>query len=199
MSRLAVAALVLAVIPVCPPVNLAGVFTGLVAVRRIRAAPDRIGGRRVAWAAVLAGWLSSIAWSVALWWAGAAVQSQLQESMVAAIEATIIDGAARPESIRSMHWAAGSEPDAEQIVATATESAERYGRLERVSITSLASGGTMAQPTYTTALTLFFEGRDQRVGSAQFHTVPGTMRVRLARLTILDADAGNIVIGEPGP
>jgi hypothetical protein len=199
MSRLAIAALVLAVVPLCPPANLAGAFAGALAGRRIRMAPQRLRGRGMARAAVLAGWLSCFAWSCTWWWVAEAARGRLQGSMELAVRETIAHGVDRPESVRTRHWASAVAPPAGALRDLSAAAAERYGALERVTVTSMSDAGTMTQPTFMAAFTLHFAQRTQRLGSARFEAAPGTIQMRLTRLVVSDPELGDLVLGEERP
>lgn len=187
----------LAVTPLCPPLNLAGALLGLVAARRIRAAPHALGGARIARAAIITGWVASILWSGGWLWAMSMVQDQLRDSMVETARATIADGVARPRMVRTTHWAdAAGAPDAAELQAFATQVSQRYGGLDRVSVTTFASDGGVPRPVYTAALVLHFSGREQRIASAEYVVAPREVRVLLRRLSIADPDLGPLTVGD---
>jgi hypothetical protein len=200
-SSLAVASVVVALLPGCPPANLAGVVMGTIAMRRIRQAPHRLRGRRLARTAMIGGWLSTMLWCGGWWWASAAVQGWMAESMTRSIESTLRESAERPQSVHDLWSREGEHPTVEELRAFGETVRTRYGRLDSITVSALNAEGTVSRPVYTVALVLHFDGRRRLIGSAEFRSTPGTLQVRLRRLVVADPDLGDLVLdgGSPPP
>jgi hypothetical protein len=204
MSRLAIVAMVLAVVPCCPLTGLLGSLLGLHALRRIRLAGGALGGRRLALAAVIVGAATAVVWA-GLGEHVARLQEEAQtEALVAQIESAVrpidpddADAAARAEAAWST--TGDGRPSDEERAAFRAAVAERYGRLERVSIVSLTQTASLAAPTAECAFSLHFRDRGMILGAARFE---GEVRFpllvpifRLTGLSIEDPEAGDLVIG----
>lgn len=152
-SALALAALILALIPCCPPVGLIGAFLGIVALRRIRRSGNALRGERIALAAILIGCAGSIL-SSGLMHAFAQRQAELQAEEASRIIGGLLDPEAPLTAIR---WTSGVAPHAGDIQAARRRVHERFGAFRRFRTVSSDATGSWLRPTLTIAGTLEFD------------------------------------------
>ncbi len=195
LSALAVTALVIAVLPGCPPVNLLGLVLGVLALRRIRNASGRLGGRRIAQLAVGLGWLSSMLWAAGWWWVGDTTRDALEQSMTEQVERLLVIESDRQAEEQVARWSgpAAVAPSPQEVRAFAESVRARYGPLRRLSVTSMTTDGSFSDPTYVIAMIAFFEG-GQHAASGRFRLQVGTLQTRLQRLIVMDPDGGDLMI-----
>jgi hypothetical protein len=199
-SALAIAALVLSVIPCCPMVNLAGAMIGVAALRRIDSAPAQLGGRRLAIVAIAAGLGLSIFLGGA--WIAFAVQYQdrVDRDMVTTVETFVRSAADGDVAQARAMWSRvpSAAIDDAAVFAFGQEVKDRYGALERISIASTTSVGSVLSMRIDAACVFSFES-STRTGSAGFQVISSASgfwpTVRLVSLRIDDADRGNIIVG----
>jgi hypothetical protein len=205
-SRLAIVALVVALVPCCPMSSLLGAFLGLVALRRIRlseAGPGpRLGGTRIALAAIVAGAASAVVWSSVLDRFVRGQESQQRDAILARV-AEVVDGAQTGDAATARAvWATddANRPSPEEIEDFGRAATERYGRFERFAIISAARSGSMLAPEVEVAGMFHFE-RESPLGSVRFvmRFTPGSLvpLFVLQRLTIEDQEHGGLELGAP--
>jgi hypothetical protein len=196
-SPLAIAALVLALVPCCPPVSLLGAILGLVALRRIQLANGPPANRRLAIAAVLIGIGVSLFSGFLMNTAARSIDHRTTQMMVEHVEQAIREAAEGREHDALQRWSSAAQ---EQITAedlrefgTATQS--RHGRLQRFSITSQSRSGTLLQQRFDVAGLFIFERR-KRTGAASFEVRPSRRgllpEIRMESLLIEDREHGNL-------
>jgi hypothetical protein len=203
MSRLAVVALVLAVLP-CPPVMLIGGTLGLIALRRIQASHGALGGRRIALAAALTGAALTLISTALYTWFVSAVTNDFQAIMTRHTEEAVRHAAAGQSQLVVQRWskdaAASIEPA--EIEAFGGEAAQRYGALERFDVTSMypRKSRTWLGGGFDIAGIFRFENAE-RTGAASFEYQPGfgspTPLFRILSLRIDDAEQGDLQLPTP--
>ena len=122
-----------------------------------------------------------------------AVQRGFERTMVELVEGVIRDDPGEREKVRAgfLQGRTVDPPTTESVIAFATEVERRYGSLERVTITSMSSDGGFTNPVYSTAMVLYFRDDKQRA-SARFVMPMGTLKLRLTRIVVVDAQLGDV-------
>jgi len=120
VAPLAIAALLVSLIPLCPPLNMVGVVLGLFALRQVSRAGGSLRGRGAANTAILVGLVvgaaSWWAWSDTLRWMDQAIGAQT--AVVSdAFFTEIVKPDAASSTILSDLWSGGTPPDAEALSA----------------------------------------------------------------------------------
>jgi len=196
LSKLAVAALILALLPLCPPVNLLGAIMGLLAHRRILVAQGRLRGMGLARAAIVAGITLSLLASILLGRLLEAYRTQFEGEMVSTIEqvieASIED---RPAEVSARWTAAGSPvPSLDEIERFGGELARRYGRARRVSIVAFTQTGILA-PEVQAAVIFHFDTAELN-GSVELELVMGQLQLtpsfRIRSILVADPERGDL-------
>ena len=200
-SALAVIALVLAVLPLCVPLNLVGSFLGVVALRRVNAAAGLLRGRRAAHVAIWGGLIMTVAG----WWAWTAVAEWgdrvIHQSAAETSTAFLRDAAeGRPQDALG-HWSPNPPRPSEADVEAFGTSVAAIGTVQSVGIVSMQPlpGGSMVQPIWSAWLVITMDtGRYD--GSAQFELLPGagslTPRAVL-RAVLIDGPGGDVSLPTP--
>ncbi len=197
MSALAVAGLVLAVIPLCPPANLLAVVLGMLALRRITASSGRLRGAGLARAAIFAGSVLTILSLILITRFANRQQQLIDLAMVNVVENTLRGAMGdRADSVR-LSWVGPRDksPGEEEILAFGRTLEERYGSFDRCDIVSSVMTGTFLAPRMEAAGIFYFSG-GQLHGSVEvdfliqpFRTDP-TFSMRAMRIE--DPQAGDI-------
>ncbi len=197
MSILAVAGLVMAIIPCCPPANLLAVGLGLLALRRIGASSGRLRGVGLARAAIFAGSILTILSLVLLTRFANRQQQLMDQAMVNVVESTIqgsmID---RADSVR-LSWVGPREsrPSEEEILAFGQTLQERYGTFKRCAIVSSLMTGSFLAPRMEAAV-IFHFADGQRHGSIEVDFLVRSFQIdpafSMRAVLIEDPQAGDI-------
>lgn len=196
-SRLAVVALVLAAIPCCPMVSLAGALLGLAALRRIHAAGNALAGTRVAQWAVGVGFALTILSTALLTMLAHQFDDANRRVMTAQI-AEVINASTVGQvdrSAKSWNNIGSSTPAAAEFERFGHLVLNRYGRLQRFSISSTTVGGSLFQQHIEVAGVYIFQNAE-RPGSAVFEVHAGGVdlwpQFRLRSLVIEDREKGDL-------
>ena len=199
-SALAVTALILAVIPCCPLVNLAGVTIGIVALKRIERSGGALGGQRLAKSAIAVGLALSVLLAGAWMMFTVQYQRHVDEQMQSISQGFVheaIDGRASharrywtPERLQQVNEQA-IEEFGEQVAA-------RFGRLSGISFSVTSGSGSLFEPHIDAACVFTFES-SKRTGSVSFRLVPSGSSVwpivKLRQFRINDAERGDLILG----
>lgn len=200
LSALAVVALIVAAIPLCPLTGLLGAMLGVLALRRIRLANGRLGGRGVATLAIVIGVAFAFIWLAVL---DGVIQKQreAQEAvMIGAVCAAMRSAQSGDPAGALQVWSGGDpdRPSGGEIVSFSEEAAGRYGAFDRFSMISASNRGSVWRPMVEIA-GMFHFADEAPLGSASFVLEPPPGRVmpvfRLTRLFIEDGQRGDLVLG----
>jgi hypothetical protein len=195
-SKLAVFALILAVVPCCPMLSLLGGALGLVAFQRIKLSGGRLTGKRTAIAAGITGFALSLVSSLALNGLANYIERTNNAIMHERILTAVNTSWAPDHATVRRQFAPAAQPalldDAVDAFGKAAQ--ERYGRLQRFSITSTAERGVFDRQIDVAGLFVF--DRAQQLGSASFE-IRATMNqywpeIRLIELRIEDKKEGDL-------
>ncbi len=172
-SVMAVIALVLAVLPMCVPLNLIGTVLGMVAIGRVKAAGGQLRGRTAARVAIWGG----VIMSVAGWWAWSAVaqwgERAVQQTAVEATTHFLQDAAGgRPQDALA-HWSPSAPRPNEAEVTSFGTFIAAIGKVKRVGIVSMqpVPGSDMWQPSWSAWIVVFI-GDAKYDGSARYDLQP---------------------------
>jgi hypothetical protein len=199
-SALAVVALIVAAIPLCPLTGFVGALLGVVALRRIRLAGGRLGGRGVATWAIVIGVAFAFIWLAVL---DTVLQKQreAQEAMmINAVGAAMRSGQTADPAGALQVWSVSDpdRPSGGEIVGFGEEAAGRYGAFDRFSMIAVSSRGSFWRSTVEIA-GMFHFADEAPLGSASFvlETPPGRIMpvFRLTRLMIEDGQRGDLILG----
>ena len=196
-SGLAIAALVLAVVPCCPAISLVGTVLGVAALRRIQAANGALAGRSIAkWAigiGITLAILSTMGMTILVQHA-----EQTNREIISTQIAEVIDSSRVQQPDRAAKaWnnASANTPTTAEFQRFGQEVAQRYGRLQRFSISSMTTGGSLFRQRIEVAGVYIFQNVE-RTGSAIFDVQPraGDLwpQFHLTALTIEDRDHGDL-------
>jgi hypothetical protein len=205
-SKMAVFALVCAVIPCCPMVSLLGGVLGMFAFQRIRKSGGRLRGRRTAITAAMTGFVLSLASSIALNGLADYVEGIneqiMQERLLAAMTAAgNRDVAAARKQFAGDAQALLTDQSVEEVGKAAHD---RYGKLQRFSMTSTTERGIFDRRMDVAGVFVF--DRAQKLGSASFEIRATATQywpdIRLVHFVIEDKDQGDLqlpAIRPPSP
>jgi len=197
ISTLAVISLVLALIPMCVPLNLLGCLVGLIARRRIVNAGGALGGAGAATAAV---WGGVIMFTLGLWGCNALsdwAQTQVRDSgahvatdFMRAVQDGDHDAARR-------WWSASADPLSDEALDAFADAIAGVGEIQQVGVRSLQPvPAGLLTPQWSASLT-FVGGDVTHRGAARFEMQVGATTVddvvRLRRVVFTGPD-GDIVI-----
>ena len=195
MSRLAVVAIVLAAVPCCPVVSLAGSALGITALRRIRAATGALGGLRLEQLAIAIGLMVGALSMIGLTRLGQWVDRTNHEEMTRAVETAVrgaMDG--NVQEVQKV-WASGPGLPADAIQSFGESALQRYGRLRWFSASFSSASGSMFQQEYEVAGVFVFDRREL-TGSAAFEVRTDTGQIwpqfRLKSIEITDKENGDL-------
>ena len=201
MSVLAVVALVLAIIPCCPPSSLLGAALGIFAVRRIALSQGRLRGMGVARAAIISGLILSLMSSILLTRYFTHQQELIDEAMVEKIQQVVTGAMTDRSDLVITSWSSRLEPpEAEDILIFGEELLVRYGSLKRFSVVASQRTGTFMAPRMEVAGIFIFENAE-RHGMAEldfiilpFQTKPA---FKVRRLIVEDPKVGDLKLIAP--
>ncbi|MFK7962188.1 MAG: DUF4190 domain-containing protein [Phycisphaerales bacterium] len=126
-SRLAVAGLILALVPCCPPIPLAGAMLGMLGLSRIRRSGGRLGGARLAIAAMLIGSVTPLMQVLLLQRMAGSWQVQESRAVAASIDGIFRDGADGWPDAALNQWVEPAQLTADEVRAAALR-AEDWGQ-----------------------------------------------------------------------
>jgi hypothetical protein len=195
-------ALVMALVPCCPFVSLAGGFLGLIVLLRLQkaGAGPNAPGRRVALAAAILGLLVAIgsAGAFSLWQyrMHTSLRDEAANDLDQFIRAVMDEDSAKARSI----WLASPDaPPNDEFVEFGRTLQDRYGRFQRFAIDSFVFGGAPLAPTVDMSGVFTFETREV-AGSARLlmrqSGGPFTIDLVLLRVFIEDSTLGDLVISD---
>ncbi len=201
-STLAVAALVAACLVCCPFSGAVSFILAWSALRRIRLSEGRLGGRRIALAAMTIGSVSLIGWYVLISWHGARQQVVMESMFAEAVQVTL-DATPETRTLWLDSWPPMDAAQRESLLAFATTARQRYGRLLSVTVENIEVGGTQDPSRFDAALFLEFE-QGRRPGAARLRaSLSPTLSYtsgELLRLVIIDQQSGEMrfEVASPG-
>jgi hypothetical protein len=199
-SALAVTALILAVIPCCPLVNLAGVTIGITALKRIERSGGALGGKRIAKSAIAVGLALSVLLAAAWMMFTVQYQRHVDEEMQSISQGFVlaaIDGHAR--RARQFWTPERQQQVSEQAIEEfGKQVAARFGRLSGINFSVTSGSGSLFEPHIDAACVFTFES-SKRTGSVSFRLVPSGNSVwpivKLRQFRINDAERGDLILG----
>ena len=171
ISTMAVIAVILAFIPLCPPVNALGAVLGLISLRRIRESAGRLGGRRVALVATIAGIVLSILWIVLSQWFATLNEKQLQKDMGLAIDSFLHAAEEGKPGEAMTRWSVqDAKVSEDEITAFGAALEKRLGAFESVDIVLFeqATGGSLIDLNANCSTIIYRFKDGERNGSARF-------------------------------
>lgn len=208
-----VVAFVLAVIPCCPPLGLAGSALGLLSLARIRRAGGPRRAERFATAAVLLGaGLTLLQVGALQWWRGGVLDDE-RLAVASAVERALagpdpVEGSGDPAPLFE-DWGPGSGVGVEEATAFASALRERFGSFVDVRLNAgVDLGNPQLQQRQWSAVVVF--GNDERLatietrravalGRGAWGLLPG-VDVTLRRISVdVGGGAAPIEIGRPWP
>ncbi|MDY7108218.1 MAG: DUF4190 domain-containing protein [Planctomycetota bacterium] len=200
VSKLAVAGLIIAVIPLCPFTSLLGALLGIFALRRIRLAEGRLTGRGLALAAVVVGVSLAFVWSALLDYV-AERQREAQEAMMIDTVGQLMRPPAGADPARTLQLWSGTDPrrpSIEEIEQFRADAIDRYGVFDRFMAISVSPDGSILRPIVEMGGVFHFADASP-FGSASFEAqVPPGKLVpvfRLRSLMIEDRGRGDLTLG----
>ncbi|MCZ6835368.1 MAG: DUF4190 domain-containing protein [Planctomycetota bacterium] len=200
ISALAIVAMVLAVIPCCPPVNLLAVGLGMLAYRRIGRSGGRLRGANVARAAIFAGFALSILSLILLGRFGEQYQQRLKDDMLTDLQVVMQAAIDQQVGVVQSKWSPNAPvvPSDEAILQFGAELEARYGAIERIIIVSQTHSGVSKQRIQ--AALIFQCTRGEYNGSVEVELAFLPMElipdIRLHWLMLEDPEAGNLRLPE---
>ena len=205
-SQLAIWAFVTSLLLCCPLTGLISVFLGFLAHRRIVASEGRLGGRRLALAAIAIGTAATVIWLFSWDAFGRWYLESIEDRIEATTLAVVNDAASDDLAAAGLAFDAGSVPPPAVLAEFGTSSEDRYGRLLGVSVESPRMGGTTMIPRMETRLLFEFERGGPRYGAAAYSLQAGMMgqgilpSPRIIWIEIFDPVEGPLRLGEaPDP
>jgi hypothetical protein len=203
-SRLAIFALVLALVPCCPMVSLLGGTLGLIAWRQIRRSSGRLRGETTAKAAAFTGMAVGLLTLIAFTWIQTALLRNLDAAIVRQTE-TFIHASQQGDQVtaRATWDHSALTPTGPEMTAFGQTLHSRYGRLQRFTITSQVHKGVL-QPTLEVAGLFVFErnaggpGGGGLLGFIKFEIHPQLKVVDpellITEIKIEDPDSGDLAL-----
>ena len=208
-SRLAIASIIVAIVPCCPVTSLAGAFLAAMALSRIRRSHGHpngpLGGERLALAALLIGVFGAMIQASILqrWQAGniEEAESALNERVVSFFRAETAE-IDRDSNEPATIWARGEEPAASAIASFLDAASERYGDLRSIDFmsSSRTEGASARHITYAAV----FQFDADRVTGAVWTVLPintdvmkvlDPPRFDLRGILLRDGGQGNLTLG----
>ncbi|MBT5657678.1 MAG: DUF4190 domain-containing protein [Phycisphaerae bacterium] len=206
-SAMAIIAIVLALLPLCVPLNLIGTVLGFVAKRRIVAAGGRLRGHGAARAAIWGGLIMTVlgwwVWSEIGQWTQRAIEETAGETTTAFLQ-EVADGRSQAAFAR---WSSNADMPSDTHVDSFARAVAQLGTVQSVGIVSMQPmpDTDIWQPVWSAWLVITI-GDAKYDGSAQYELQPeaGSITPRpMLREFTLDAPNGQLslpeVVGEPSP
>lgn len=200
-SALAIIAVVLAVLPLCVPLNLLGTMLGVLASRRIKAAGGQLRGRGAARAAIWGGLIMTVigwwVWSEVGQWTQRVIEQSAGETTTAFLQ-DISEGRSQAAFA---HWSPNADTPTDAHVDAFTKAVVRLGPVKSVGIVSMQPlpDTDMWKPLWSAWLVVSI-GDDKYDGSAQYELRPeaGSITPRpMLRQFTLDAPDGQLALPVP--
>ena len=202
-SHLAIWAFVTSLLLCCPLTGLVSVFLGFLAHRRIVAAEGRLGGRRLALAAIAIGTAGTVIWLFSWDAFGRWYLESIEDRIEATTRAVVNDAASGDLAAAGLAFDGAIVPTPEAFTAFGTAVDDRYGSLLGVSVESPRMTGTTMVPRMETRLLFEFERGGPRYGAAAY-SLRATMlgqdvlpRPKILWIEIFDPTDGELRLGEP--
>ncbi|MBT7351758.1 MAG: DUF4190 domain-containing protein [Phycisphaerae bacterium] len=203
-SAMAIIAIVLALLPLCVPLNLIGTVLGFVAKRRIVAAGGRLRGHGAARAAIWGGLIMTVlgwwVWSEIGQWTQRAIEETAGETTTAFLQ-EVADGRSQAAFAR---WSSNADMPSDTHVDSFARAVAQLGTVQSVGIVSMQPIDIW-QLVWSAWLVITI-GDAKYDGSAQYELQPeaGSITPRpMLREFTLDAPNGQLslpeVVGEPSP
>ena len=207
LSPLAVIALVVALIPLCPPLNFLGAALAVVAVRRIDRSAGQVTGRKAAKAAMFFGLLMGIAgwwfWSGVATWLETQMQTRTNE-----VARGFFEDVSTDDMDGMQQWWASDSPELEDSTTPTVEQLTRFaeamhatGELKHVQVRDVKTvGGFNGAIEAWVVLTL---GDRQVNGGIRLHVVLEGITVPVLKAQLiscrLDLPSGEQRLGRRPP
>lgn len=202
LSRLAVVSAVLAMIPLCLPLNLIGSVLGVIAKRQIATSGGRLGGGKAAMLAIWGGLLMTLvgwwAWGAAGDWADQAMKQSVSETAT-----NFLTDVAEGNTAASLrHWSADSTPPTTDQLDQFAKAFAALGDVQGVGIKSMQpiESDNPLQPRWSAWLVVT-AGEKQWDGSAVVDIVAGggmfELRATLIQIVVKGPD-GEITLESEG-
>ena len=202
-SHLAIWAFVTSLLLCCPLTGLVSVFLGFLAHRRIVAADGRLGGRRLALAAIAIGTAGTVIWLFSWDAFGRWYLESIEDRIEVTTRAVVNDAVNGDLDAAGLSFDGAVVPTPEALAAFGTAVEARYGMLLSASVESPRMGGTTMVPRMETRLLFEFERGGPRYGAAAY-SLRATMlgqdvlpRPRILWIEIFDPTDGELRLGEP--
>ena len=202
-SHLAIWAFVTSVLLCCPLTGLVSVFLGFLAHRRIVASEGRLGGRRLALAAIAIGTAGTVIWLFSWDAFGRWYLESIEERIETTTRGMVNDAVNGDVEAAGLAFDGGIVPTPEALEAFGTAVEDRYGLLLGASVESPRMGGTTMIPRMETRLLFEFERGGPRYGAAAYSLRASMLgqdvlpRPRILWLEIFDPTDGELRLGEP--
>lgn len=202
-SQLSIWAFATSLLLCCPLTGLVSVFLGFLAHRRIVAAEGRLGGRRLALAAIAIGTAGTVVWLFSWDAFGRWYLESIEERIETTTRAMVNDAVNGDVEAAGLAFDGGIVPTPEALEAFGTAVEDRYGLLLGVSVESPRMGGTTMIPRMETRLLFEFERGGPRYGAAAYSLRASMLgqdvlpRPRILWLEIFDPTDGELRLGEP--
>jgi hypothetical protein len=200
-SAMAIIAVVLALLPLCVPLNLIGTVLGFMANRRITAAGGRLRGRGAARAALWGGLIMTVlgwwVWSEIGQWTQRAIEQSASETTTAFLQ-EVSDGRSHAAFAR---WSPNAQPPTDAQVDALAKAVARLGTVKSVGIVSMQPLPVtdMWQPVWSAWLVIMIDDAKYD-GSAQYELRPQAGSITphpMIQQFTLDAPDGKISLPEP--
>ncbi|MEE2719177.1 MAG: hypothetical protein VX727_05275 [Planctomycetota bacterium] len=199
-SVLAIIAVVLAFLPLCPPVNALGALLGVIAWRRIRESGGQLGGRRTSLTALFGGIAMSVVTLIGFQQLAEGMEQQQKQDMGVALDEFMhaMQDEAFDTALQS--WSLRSTPvPRDELVSFSADLKQANGVFESVRIGSMqpVPGDSFLTPEVTAWIICRFDS-GERNGSARFVLSPApgrwTLVPLLVELRIDDGDGEELVL-----
>lgn len=206
-SVLAVIAVVLAFLPLCPPVNALGSVLGIIAWRRIRESGGRLGGRRTSLVALFGGLAMSVVTLLGFQQLAASMEAQQKQDMGVALDGFLhaVQDQSYDEALQWWSLRSTTVPR-DALESFAAELEQFNGTFESVRIGSMQTvpGESFLTPEVSAWIICRFDS-GERNGSARFVLSPApdrwTLVPLLVELRVDDGAEGELILpgGAPEP
>ncbi|MDG2022677.1 MAG: DUF4190 domain-containing protein [Phycisphaerales bacterium] len=167
-SQLAVAAFITSLALCCPLTGMVAVFLGFLAHRRITASGGRLGGRRLALAAIAIGTASTVIWLFSWDAFGKWYLEALEERMLGTTRSMIEDAAEGDLAAASLGFDPASTPEQAELAEFGVAIADRFGELIDIELKDAVMLGDTLDPRMEVRLVLDFDPGGIRYGAGAF-------------------------------
>jgi len=168
------------------------------ALGRIQRSGGRLRGAGLATSAMIVGVVGSFAWMLMLQ-KFAVAQQEAQENAIAEQIGKVVVAAqaGRADEVRAAWFEGVNAPAEADVRSFGDEMTKRFGTFERFSVLSTSQSGSFMAPVVEVA-GIYRAEKGSPIGSARFRMAFGggiTPAFRLTRITVEDAERGDIVLG----